>query len=413
MVTHSEPYPQSPLAAAESVRLRRMHMSARADVLGMTVREADRSLNLDGGSEGLLDTTHFDTVRFPPPDWVSDVMREAIADGSVAYTPYRGNTDVLASMAGSVGAFLGRPLTSANLALAPGTQGGLFATLSAVVDEGDLVLLADPEYLFAERMLAFLGARVERICVLHKTASPTLDLEAIEQLLPQNPRLLMFSHPSNPTGAVYSQQIISRIAELAISGNFRVLVDELYSRLVYDGTAFTHLAAEPTMTDRCITMLGPSKTESMSGFRLGVVVGPVDVVDAIEQTLAVTALRAPAYGQQLLTHWLVDDKDFLVQRISDLRALREMTTNRLNAVPGLDVTAQQGTAYLFPDVSALGVPDRDVAAALRREAGVIVSPGYQFGPGGLGHFRVCYARDEGEWADALDRIVHCLRGLPQ
>lgn len=401
----------SKLASAESDRVRRMHMPDRAATLGVSVREADRLLQLNGGGAGLLDTTHFDTVRFPPPEWAHSVMLRAMGDGVNAYTPYRGNADVLRSTAQTVGKFLGCSITEANLALTPGTQGGLFAVLSALIDEGDLVMLADPEYLFVERMLAFLGARVVRVPVYYDTDCPSLDFETIERLLPERPRLLMFSHPSNPTGAVYGPEVVARVAELAVAGQFRVLVDELYSRLTYDGSSFAHLAREAGMADHCITMLGPSKTESMSGFRLGVVVGPHDVIGAVEQTLALTALRAPAYAQHLLQNWLVDDQVFLAERITDLRALREMTVDSLRTVPGLKVTVHNGTAYLFPDISKMGLSDREVAGALRREAGVIVSPGYQFGPRGIGHFRVCYARDEGEWTRALERIVTCLKGL--
>jgi aspartate/methionine/tyrosine aminotransferase len=399
------------LGTAESRRVRRMHMPDRRAVLGMSVREADLALQLDGGGKGLLDTTHFDTVRFPPPDWASETIRHAMDDGVNAYTPYRGNPAVLETVADSVTRFLGVQVSERNLLLTPGTQGGIFTLLSALVDEGDLVMLADPEYLFVERMLAFLGARVERIPVLHDRDEATLDFDAIERLLPQQPRLLIFSHPSNPTGATYGDDVIARVAELALRSDFRVLVDELYSRLVYGDRPFSHLAAQPGMADRCITMLGPSKTESLSGFRLGVVVAPPDVIAAGEQTLAITALRAPAYAQHLLTRWLRDDHDFLAERVKDLQALRDMTADALRRVPGLQLRVHDGTAYLFPDVSALGRTDLEVAGALRREAGVIVSPGYQFGEGGTGHFRVCYARDEGEWAAALERMVACLRGL--
>jgi aspartate/methionine/tyrosine aminotransferase len=385
-----------------------MHMAERAAQIGTSVRDADRALLLNGGGNGLLDATHFDTVRFPPPEWATQVMAEAIADGSTAYTAYRGNADVLAGLAHSVGEFLGVPLTSDNLAITPGTQGGLFTTLSAIIDPGDLVMLADPEYLFSERMLAFLGARVERIPVHFDNESPTLDLDSIGRLATQGPKLLMLSHPSNPTGAVYSPEHIAQLAQAAVTGDFRLLVDELYSRLVYDETPFRHVVAEPEMASRCITMLGPSKTESMSGFRLGVVVGPTDVIEAVEQTLAVTSLRAPAYSQQLLRRWLVDDSQFIAQRVADLHALRAMTVDALRGVPGLRVGEPRGTAYVFPDVRDLGVSDQNLAAALRRDAGVIASPGYQFGPRGVGHFRLCYARDEVEWEAALDRIVKVL-----
>ena len=388
-----------------------MHLPSRASVIGMTVRAADQSLHLNGGGGGLLDTTHFDTVRFPPPEWAQEIMARAGADGSLAYTPYRGNPTVLNDLSKSLSNFLGVTITSQNLALTPGTQGGLFTTLSALIDEGDLVLLPDPEYLFTERMLAFLGARVERIPVYYEKGTPTLDLDLIEKLMPQKPRLILFSHPNNPTGSVYGHDTITRLATLVRKAKSLVLVDELYSRLVYDKTPFHHLVAEEGMMDSCITLLGPSKTESMSGYRVGVVVGPPDVMEGVEQTLAITSLRAPAYAQHLLSKWLVSDGDFLKQRVRDLDALRHTTTRRLREVPGLTVVPQQGTAYLFPDVSALGVPDVEVAGRLRKEAGVIVSPGYQFGPRGLGHFRVCYARDEAEWDAALDRMVASLTRL--
>jgi aspartate/methionine/tyrosine aminotransferase len=134
-------------------------------------------------------------------------------------------------------------------------------------------------------------------------------------------------------------------------------------------------------------------------------------MEAVEQTLAATSLRAPAYAQHLLTRWLVEDADFVAERIVDLAALREMTLEALRTVPGLTMTPQGGTAYLFVDTSALGVSDQEIAGALQREAGVIISPGYQFGPSGVGHFRVCYARDETEWAAALAKMVTCLSGI--
>ena len=367
----------------ESARIKRMHLPSRASVIGMTVRAADTSLHLNGGGDGLIDTTHFDTVRFPPPEWAQAIMARASADGSLAYTPYRGHPSVLKDLSQSVSRFLGVTVKSANLALTPGTQGGLFTTLSALVDEGDLVLLPDPEYLFTERMLAFLGARVERIPVHYESDTPTLDLDLVETLMPQKPRLILFSHPNNPTGAVYGQDMIARLAALARKHNCLVLVDELYSRLVYDQTPFHHLVAQDGMLEHCITLLGPSKTESMSGYRVGVVVGPADVMDGVEQTLAITSLRAPAYAQHLLSQWLVSDGAFLKQRVRDLDALRKTTTNRLREVPGLTVFPQQGTAYLFPDVSALGSTDVEVAGRLRRGPVSSCRPGTSSAPGAL------------------------------
>lgn len=395
--------------SVEAQRLLRTHLPERSDALGMSVREADLSLRLDGAGHGLLDTTHFDTVRFPPPAWAAEVFAAAAADGESAYTAYRGSAEVLEICARSVSSLVGIEVDpERDIALTTGTQGGLFGTLSALVNEGDVVALADPEYLFVERMLRFLGAEVVRVGMVEDPAGPQLDLAALEALARDGIRLLLTSNPNNPTGTVYTEETIAGLGRLAVAHDFLVVVDELYCRLVYDETPYFHLAAQPGLRDRTITLLGGSKTESLSGYRVGVVVAPPEVIDAFEQVMAISCLRAPAYAQHVLTRWLTDDVEFVRDRIGELRDLRDMTTERLRQVDGLVVRPGNGTAYLWPDVSALGLNDVEVAKALQADAGVVVSPGYQFGPSGIGRFRVCFARDETIWSAALDRMVAAL-----
>ncbi len=165
------------------------------------------------------------------------------------------------------------------------------------------------------------------------------------------------------------------------------------------------------MAERTVTLLGPSKTESLSGYRLGVVVAPASIAARIENVLSITSLRAPAYAQHLLAHWLSDDADWLAARLPEFSALRSMTETALRRLPWIDLKMGQGTAYAWPDVSALGLGSHTVAEALLVDVGVLVSPGYQFGPESDGFFRVCYARDEVEWSAALGRMVKVLSDL--
>ena len=394
-----------------AARLLRTHLPERAPLIGMSVRDADVALRLDGTGHGLMDTTHFDTVRFPPPDWALPAFAAAAADGETAYTAYRGSTGVLTACAESVSVLLGIDIhPERNLALTTGTQGALFATLSALVDEGDVVALADPEYLFVERMLRFLGAQVVRVGLLDTPDGPQLDLAALEAAAERGIRLFLTSNPHNPTGTVFTAATLTALAGLAVRYDFLVFVDELYCRLVYGDTPFTHAASLPGMAERTITSLGGSKTESLSGYRIGLVAAPAEIVDAVEQVLAICCLRAPAYAQHVLAHWLIDDHDFVARRVEELHALQTMTVEALRQVPGLTVAAGAGTAYAWADVSALGLTDVQVARALQAEAGVVVSPGYQFGPSGIGHFRTCYAREESQWAQALRRMMTALNG---
>lgn len=395
--------------SVESDRLRRTHLPERKSSIGMSVREADLQLNLNGAGDGLLDTTHFDTVRFGPPDWALPTFAAAAEDGDLAYTAYRGNSEVRLACAASVSGLLGVSVDpDRNIALTTGTQGGLFSVLSALVDEGDVVVLTDPEYLFVERMLRFLGATVVRLPFEQTPDGLQPDLAVLEAAAVGGIRLLLTSNPNNPTGTVHSPDTIARLGALAVRHDFFVVIDQLYCRLVYDDTPYTHLVAEPGMADRTVTLLGGSKTESLSGYRVGIAVGPGPVIDAVEQVLAICCLRAPAYAQHVMTRWLVDDHEFVRTRVRDLHAIRDTTVEALRTVEGLRVSPGAGTAYLWPDVSALGLSDVEVARTLQEDAGVVVSPGYQFGPSGIGHFRICYARDELEWSRALERMASAL-----
>lgn len=393
-------------------RLRRLALPGRKSLAGRTVRESDLDL-LTQAPSTYLDTTHFDTTRFPPPPWAVERFAQAASQGSLAYTSYRGHPDVLAAVAESAGAFLGVELDpSRNLILTPGTQAGLFCALASLVGSGDRVSLVDPEYLFSERILAFMGANIGHVPLRLGPDGPHLDMESLEtEFATRGSRLLVLSHPNNPTGAVYSDATVHQIADLVKRYDGMILVDELYARLLHTGHTLTHVAALPDMLERTVTLLGPSKTESMSGFRIGVAVASAPLIERMENVVSVTSLRAPAYAQHLLVPWLRDDHAWLAERLQDFTALRQMTVESLRRVSWLKIHPQDGTAYLWPDASALNLPGQAVARALLTEAAVLVSPGYQFGPGSAGHFRICYARDEAEWSAKLDDIVRVLEEL--
>src|SRR5439155_27203017 len=139
-----------------------------------------------------------------------------------------------------------------------------------------------------------------------------------------------------------SPAIVRAVARLVNSYDVMVIVDELYSRLVYDGRTFAHLIAEEGMRERCITLLGPSKTESMSGYRVGAAVAPAEIVDRMEDLQGVSVLRAPAYAQHVLTRWMSDDHEFVATRTAEYQKLRDHTVATLNASDLVWVVPAQG-----------------------------------------------------------------------
>lgn len=391
-------------------RIRRLWLPEASEVVGSSVRDAERALERHAPERPPLDLTCADTHRFPPPEWVLEEFAAAAGGKGATYTPYRGDPGVRAEVASNLSCFLDVPVDpDTDLLLAPGTQAALFAALSALVDHDTRVLIADPDYMTNLRTVRYLGAHPEAIPLRWPApeVAPVLDLEALELATRTGPFVLLLSHPNNPTGTVYQPAVIERVAELALERGGLVVIDELYARLVYDGVGLRHLIAVEGMRERCLTLVGPSKTESMSGYRVGAAVGPRELIDRMEDVLSVAALRCPAYAQHTLRRWLRDDGEFVERRVACYQRLRDQTVDFLNGLPGVTVAPARGTAYLFPDVSALDLPDQEVALRLK-DAGLLVNPGYQFGISGSGRFRVCFAQDETAWTQALPRLAAAL-----
>jgi aspartate/methionine/tyrosine aminotransferase len=389
-------------------------MPGRGGNADRSLREAERELEHTATEHPILDLTYADTHRFPAPDWVLEEFERAAGGEGMTYTPYRGDSGVREAVANNVSAAFSLDTDpDRNIILTPGTQAALFTAFASLIEPGDTVILADPEYLSTERMLWFYGANVIHLpLVSDGQGLAELDMEAFEAALVHEPRLLIFSNPNNPTGVVHTRESIEAIAEIAIRADMAVLVDQLYCRLLYDGADYTHLAHVDGMAERTVTLLGPSKTESMSGYRLGLALASGCIIDRMEDVLSVSALRAPAYAQHLLKRWLADDQEYVKTRIAEYESLRDTTIDRIGKSQILEVEPAKGTAYLFPRVvPAVGVDVHTIATTLKRETGIVVNPGYQFGPAGEGHFRVCFAQDEKVWDSALDRMIAVVESL--
>lgn len=398
----------------EPGRISRLHLPERKAEIGTSLREAERALEVNAsGLSGLTDLTYADTVRFPAPDWAITAFTDAATAGGLSYTAYRGAGAIRTAVAANVSAFMGVEVDpERHLILTPGSQAALFAALSAIVEGGDTVAMMDPDYLTNERTLRYLSANVIRIPLLWEDVQEeTIDFDALEAAFRDGARVFLFSNPNNPTGTVHGPAVVRRIADLAVRYNVFVIADQLYARLIYDNRPYLHIASPPGMAERTVTLLGPSKTESMSGYRLGLAVGPAEIIDRMEDLQSITALRAPAYAQHTLVHWLADDKELVAKRVQEYQALRDTVVRRFRQTNFLDVAPSGGTSYIFPRVVGIEAGDQEIALALQNKAGVIINPGYQSGPRGIGHFRICFAQDEAVLGATLERIVNTLGEL--
>jgi aspartate/methionine/tyrosine aminotransferase len=397
-----------------SVQIDRLHLRGGAGAGLESVVAAERQLEARAAALGrpLLNLTYADTHRFPPPAWALEAFTRAATGGGPSYTPYRGDLEVRERVARSLSTFLGRSIDpERELILTPGSQAALFTVLGGLLHRGDRVVLPDPDYLAYERLITYLNGEVDRVPLQLADGRGSLDPERLRAAVSADTRCIVLSNPNNPTGAVHDAETVELIADIARDREVLVVVDELYSRLVYDRRPYVHLGTLEGMAQRSVTVLGPSKTESLSGYRLGVAVAAPAIIDAMEDVLSITALRAPAYAQWALVHWLAEDEEFIAQRIADYQRLRDMTVARLRGSDAIDVAVPGGTAYAFPSLAVPTTSDQEIALALMEQADVIVNPGYQFGTSDRAAFRICFAQEERVWERALERIVTTLERL--
>jgi aspartate/methionine/tyrosine aminotransferase len=359
-------------------------------------------------SHGDVDETAFGPTPGAMDEFVAGVRR----GGSQAYTEYRGGAELRDRLAEKLAAFTGRPVSSGReLIITPGTQGALFLAVGATVTAGDRVAIVRPDYFANRKLVEFLGAEIVpvRLDYLDTTGRAGLDLEGLEAAFASGVRTFLFSNPNNPAGVIYSPAEVTRIAELAARYGVTVIVDELYSRLLYTGQTYTHLRAAPSADpDRILTIMGPSKTESLSGYRLGVAFGATHLVDRMEKLQAIVSLRAPGYSQAVLRGWFEEPPGWLAERTAKHQAIRDDLVTTFRGVPGLAIRTPEAGSYLFPRLPALALPSHQFVRALRAQAAVTVTPGTEFSPDAADSIRLNFSQNHEAAVRAVERIAQMI-----
>jgi len=355
-----------------------------------------------------VDFSHGDVDAFPPTPNSDLTWNEGFNNGaSQAYTEYRGSADVRNKLAIHLGNFTDCPIESnSELIITPGTQGALFLALGATVASGTKVGVVEPDYFANRKLVKFFGGEVVPISLNYK--NPELknspDINQIEKAFQTGTKVLVFSTPNNPTGLVYSRATINKIGVLAQAYDVTVIVDQLYSRMLYGEEQYTHLRACEVKPKNLITIMGPSKTESLSGFRLGVAFGTSTLIERMESLQAIVSLRASGYNQAALNTWFEEPSQWLEKRIKEHEIIRDELIQVFKSANLLTVTPQAGS-YLFPQLPELTVSLHDFVRLLRIQANVIVTPGSEFDPKCQDSIRLNFSQDYSNAVLAAKRIV--------
>ena len=355
-----------------------------------------------------VDFSHGDVDAFPPTPGALEAWNNGYKRGAQqAYTEYRGAAQIREGLADRLGAFTGRPvLAETELILTPGTQGALFLALGATVASGMKVAVVEPDYFANRKLVKFFGGEIVPIPLRYQgsPAENGPDLNQIEAAFKSGTKVFVFSTPNNPTGLVFSKASIETISALAAAYGVTLIVDQLYSRLLYNGEVYTHLRACEIQPDNLITIMGPSKMESLSGFRLGTAFGTPSLIDRMERLQAIVSLRAAGYNQAVLDTWLQEPEGWMKNRIREHEAIRDELLSIFRAAGFFTATPQAGS-YLFPQLPPLDVDLQTFVRLLRQQASVTVTPGTEFAPACTDSIRLNFSQDHDAAVAAVKRIV--------
>jgi len=291
------------------------------------------------------------------------------------------------------------------------TVGGseaLLLAISALLDPGDEVLLPTPCFVSYQGVILLAGGiSVEVPSLMENNFLP--DPLFLEKAITPKTKAILISYPSNPTGAVADRKIMSEIARLAEKYDLIVISDEIYDRLVY-GVEHVCFSTLPGMRMRTILIGGFSKDYAMTGWRIGYVCAPKELLDGMARIHQYIIMTAPTISQYGALQGLTCCEDYVQKMLQEYDRRRKLVVEGFNYI-GLPTIEPHGAFYAFPKVDVTGLNDEEFAEKLLNEKQVAVVPGSAFGSGGAGFVRCSYATAFDQIEEALDRIQQFVKSL--
>ncbi len=353
---------------------------------------------------------------FPTPANVVEAAGRAVLDPkNHKYTPAAGLPDLREAIAAKTARDSGLTASASQVIVTNGGKQAVYQAFATLVDPGDEVLLPTPYWTtYPEAIRLAGGVPVDVFAGAGQRYKVTV--EQLEAARTPRTKVLLFCSPSNPTGAVYTAEETRAIGEWADAAGIWVISDEIYQNLTYDElagrTAPSIVGEVPSLADRTILVNGVAKSYSMTGWRLGWMVGPADAIKAASNLQSHLTSNVNNIAQRAAIEALTGPQDTVEAMRQAFDRRRQAIVAGLSAIPGFDVPTPKGAFYVYPDVTALlgrpwgGVTPTttlELADLILDQAEVAVVPGEAFGPSG--YLRFSYALGDADLAEGVARLA--------
>lgn len=346
---------------------------------------------------------------FVPPPHVLEAFKQALDDGKTHYTLTMGISELREALARRAKREYGltyNPETEI-LVTVGGTQ-ALFLALMALTNPNDEVLIPDPGFVCYLPSVLMAGGIPVSMPALEENEF-RLNADVVMSHVTERSRIMIVNSPNNPTGAVFSYDDLASLSKLAVERDLVVISDEVYERITYDGVKHYCLASFPGMRKRTLVIGSFSKTYAMTGFRIGYVFGPEELIAPMMliHQFSVACVNGPA--QYAAVTALEGPQNFVKDMVAEFDRRRRLLHQRLNEIEGFSCKLPKGAFYTFVNAKEFGESSESLAAFLLNQGKVVTVPGSSFGKHGEGYLRFSYATSYDKIGEALNRIERALK----
>ncbi|MDT0189843.1 pyridoxal phosphate-dependent aminotransferase [Rothia terrae] len=353
---------------------------------------------------------------FPTPDYIVEAAAKAVRDPkNHRYTAAAGLPELKKAIAEKTKRDSGIDIDPAQVIVTNGGKQAVYEAFATVIDEGDDVLLPAPYWTTYPEAIRLAGGNPIEVFAgseLEYKVTP----EMLEEAYTEKTKALIFVSPSNPTGAVYTPEETKAIGEWALAKGIFVLTDEIYEHLTYDGVPFTSIVkAVPELAENTVILNGVAKTYAMTGWRVGWLIGPTDVVKAATNLQSHLSSNVNNVAQIAALTAVSGSLDAVNKMHEAFDRRRKTIVEALNAIEGVHCPTPKGAFYVYADVRELlgkeiagktPKTSAELAEIILTEAEVAVVPGEAFGPSG--YLRLSYALGDDDLAEGVGRIQKLL-----
>jgi aspartate aminotransferase len=350
--------------------------------------------------------------NFPTPDHIVEAAVAAARDPrNHRYTAGAGLPELREAIVEKTLRDSGTAVTASQVVVTNGGKQAVYQAFAALLDEGDEVLLPSPYWTtYPEAVKLAGGVTVEVFAGADQQYKVTVD--QLEAARTSRTKVLLFCSPSNPTGSVYTPDEVAAIGRWAVEAGVWVISDEIYQDLTYDGVeAVSITAAVPEVADQTILVNGVAKTYAMTGWRVGWMVGPADVIAGASNLQSHLTSNVSNVSQRAALAALTGPQDDVEAMRLAFDARRAVIVRELNAVDGIVTPTPQGAFYVYPDVRGLlgrewagstPTTSLELADLILEHADVATVPGEAFGPSG--YLRLSYALGDDQLLEGVQRL---------